>query len=221
MFQNVDIYSGDPILSLMDVFKQDSRHNKVNLSIGFYYDEQGITPQLQAVVAAQQRWNTKPQVASLYLPMEGLQSYRNVVQQLLFGDDHAMRKQHRITTIQTIGGSGALRIGADFIKRYFPGSEVWVSSPTWENHHAIFSAAGFKVNSYPYFDAKNLVVKFEQMMAVLQQLPAKSVVLLHPCCHNPTGADLSREQWDEVVEVISARELIPFLDIAYLGLTQA
>lgn len=217
MFQNVDAYAGDPILSLMESFKKDPREQKVNLSIGLYYDEHGVIPQMKAVEAAEAQLNATSQGASVYLPMEGLQPYRAAIQQLLFGADHAMLQQQRIATIQTVGGSGALKVGADFLKRYFPDSEVWVSDPTWENHIAIFSGSGFNVHTYPYFDAENLSVNVEVMLTSLQKLPLKSIVLLHPCCHNPTGSDLTNEQWDKVILVAKERQLIPFLDIAYQG----
>lgn len=217
MFQNVDAYAGDPILSLMESFKADNRAHKVNLSIGLYYNEQGEIPQMQAVDTAEAQLNAQPHGTSVYLPMEGLQPYRAAIQQLLFGAGHPMLLQQRVATIQTVGGSGALKVGADFLNRYFPDSQVWVSDPTWENHVAIFSGAGFKVNSYPYFDNDNLAVKFDQMLATLQQLPARSIVLLHPCCHNPTGSDLTNTQWDRIIEVAKERDLIPFLDIAYQG----
>ncbi|CNB77833.1 aromatic amino acid aminotransferase [Yersinia ruckeri] len=217
MFQNVDAYAGDPILSLMESFKADTRKRKVNLSIGLYYDAQGVIPQMRAVAAAETQMNAQVQAASVYLPMEGLQAYRSAVQQLLFGQNHAMLEQQRIATIQTVGGSGALKVGADFLHYYFPDSQVWVSDPTWENHIAIFSGAGFKVNTYPYFDNKKLGVNFSEMLATLQQLPAKSIVLLHPCCHNPTGSDLTNDQWEQIIWTAKDRELIPFLDIAYQG----
>ncbi|PWC15764.1 aromatic amino acid aminotransferase [Brenneria roseae subsp. americana] len=217
MFQNVDAYAGDPILSLMEKFKQDPRADKINLSIGLYYNEQNIIPQLRAVSAAEDALQQLPKSASSYLPMEGLQSYRTAIQHLLFGENHPVLNANRVATIQTLGGSGALKVGADFLKRYFPDSEVWVSDPTWENHIAIFAGAGFNVHTYPYFDADSLGVKFDAMLAALQQLPAHSIVLLHPCCHNPTGSDLTNEQWDRVIEVVISRELIPFMDIAYQG----
>ncbi|ACS84546.1 amino acid aminotransferase [Musicola paradisiaca] len=217
MFQNVDAYAGDPILSLMEKFKQDPRTDKVNLSIGLYYDGQGVIPQLQAVAAAEAQMQAEPQHASVYLPMEGLQSYRNAIQHLLFGEHHPALTAGRIASIQTLGGSGALKVGADFLKRYFPDSEVWVSDPTWENHIAIFAGAGFKVHTYPYFDAQTLGVNIEGMIDALRQLPARGIVLLHPCCHNPTGSDLTHAEWDRVIEVLISRELIPFLDIAYQG----
>lgn len=217
MFQKVDAYAGDPILSLMERFKVDPRSDKVNLSIGLYYDENGVIPQLQAVAQAEERLNASPHGASIYLPMEGLNSYRSAIAPLLFGAEHPALLEGRIATIQTLGGSGALKVGADFLKTYFPSSQVWVSDPTWENHVAIFGGAGFEVNTYPWFDNETNGVRFEALLETLQTLPAQSIVLLHPCCHNPTGSDLTDAQWDVVVEILKARELIPFLDIAYQG----
>ncbi|QIR29296.1 aromatic amino acid transaminase [Kluyvera genomosp. 3] len=217
MFQKVDAYAGDPILSLMERFKEDPRSDKVNLSIGLFYDENGIVPQLKSVAEAEARFNAQPHGASLYLPMEGLNSYRHTVAPLLFGADHPVLQQQRVATIQTLGGSGALKVGADFLKRYFPDSGVWVSDPTWENHIAIFEGAGFTVDTYPWFDSETNGVRYAALLEKLNTLPARSIVLLHPCCHNPTGADLTDAQWDGVVEVLKARDLIPFLDIAYQG----
>lgn len=217
MFQKVDAYAGDPILSLMERFKEDPRSDKVNLSIGLYYNEDGIIPQLQAVAEAEARLNAQPHGASLYLPMEGLNTYRHAIAPLLFGADHPVLAQNRVASIQTLGGSGALKVGADFLKRYFPGARVWVSDPTWENHIAIFEGAGFEVSTYPWFDDETNGVRFEDFLEKINTLPERDIVLLHPCCHNPTGADLSDAQWDEVVKVLKARNLIPFLDIAYQG----
>ena len=217
MFQKVDAYAGDPILTLMERFKEDPRSDKVNLSISLYYNEDGIIPQLKAVADAEARLNAQPHGASLYLPMEGLNSYRHAIAPLLFGADHPVLQQQRVATIQTLGGSGALKLGADFLKRYFPESSVWVSDPTWENHVAIFAGAGFEVSTYPWYDEATNGVRFNDLLATLKTLPARSIVLLHPCCHNPTGADLTNEQWDAVIEILKARELIPFLDIAYQG----
>ncbi|EFQ0265294.1 aromatic amino acid transaminase [Shigella flexneri] len=217
MFQKVDAYAGDPILTLMERFKEDPRSDKVNLSIGLYYNEDGIIPQLKAVAEAEARLNAQPHGASLYLPMEGLNSYRHAIAPLLFGADHPVLQQQRVATIQTLGGSGALKVGADFLKRYFPESGVWVSDPTWENHVAIFAGAGFEVSTYPWHDEVTNSVRFNDLLATLKTLPARSIVLLHPCCHNPTGADLTNDQWDAVIEILKARELIPFLDIAYQG----
>ena len=217
MFQKVDAYAGDPILSLMERFKEDPRADKVNLSIGLYYNEDGIIPQLQAVAQAEARLNAAPHGASLYLPMEGLNTYRNTIAPLLFGADHPVLQSKRVATIQTLGGSGALKVGADFLKKYFPDSGVWVSDPTWENHVAIFEGAGFAVATYPWFDTETNGVRVAALLEKLNTLPERSIVLLHPCCHNPTGADLTNDQWDAVIEVLKARNLIPFLDIAYQG----
>ncbi|TFF42673.1 amino acid aminotransferase [Pseudomonas sp. RIT623] len=221
MFKHVDAYAGDPILSLMETFKADPRADKVNLSIGLYYDEAGVVPQLAAVAEVEKRLAGQPHEASLYLPMEGLASYRQAIQALLFGAEHPAVSAGRVATVQTVGGSGALKVGADFLKRYFAGSEVWVSDPTWDNHRAIFEGAGFKVHSYPYFDQASRGVNFAGMLDTLQTLPANSIVLLHPCCHNPTGADLDQQQWQQVIEVVKARQLIPFLDIAYQGFSES
>lgn len=217
MFQHIDAYAGDPILSLMETFKSDPRSDKVNLSIGLYYDAKGVIPQLGSVQEAYGRIEGRRAVPSLYLPMEGMKSYREAIQSLLFGSDHPALNAGRIATIQTLGGSGALKVGADFLKRYFPQSEVWVSDPTWDNHVAIFEGAGLKVHTYPYFDPQTLGVAFDKMLQTLSGLPAQSIVLLHPCCHNPTGSDLTPTQWDQLIEVVRHRALIPFLDIAYQG----
>lgn len=217
MFEKVEAYAGDPILSLVADFNNDTRENKVNLSIGYYYDNQGVVPKLSCVKQATDALYNANHGASLYLPMSGLPSYCSAVQSLLFGQSHPAVKSGRIATIQTLGGSGALKVGADFLFRYFPNSQVWVSDPTWENHVAIFNGAGFKVNRYPYFDQQTGGVNFAGMLQTISELPAKSIVLLHPCCHNPTGADLTPAQWDEVIEVLKEKDLIPFMDIAYQG----
>lgn len=218
MFHNVDAWAGDPILSLMERFNEDPRSDKVNLSIGLYYNEAGIVSPLRAVGAAKARLNAQPDRASVYLPMEGLSSCRHAIMSLLFGADHPVLAQNLVATIQTLGGSGALKTGADFLKRYFPDSTVWLSDPSWENHKVIFGGAGFNVDTYPWFDNKTSGVRFAALLEKLNTLPARDIVLLHPCCHNPTGADLTNEQWDRVVKVVKARGLIPFLDIAYQGL---
>lgn len=220
MFEHVTPYPGDPILSLMEEFNTDNRSEKVNLSIGLYYNEESIVPQLDAVKAAHRHIAELNDSTKLYLPMEGLKSYRDAIQELLFTRHSPARAQNRIATIQTLGGSGALKVGADFLKTYFPESEIWVSNPTWDNHVAIFNGAGIKTHYYPYFDAQTRAVDFAGMLDTLQQLPEQSIVLLHPCCHNPTGADLVPAQWDQVIDVLKARNLIPFLDIAYQGFGQ-
>jgi len=217
MFQHIPPYAGDPILSLMEQFNADPRQGNVNLSIGLYYNEDSIVPQLDTIIEAQKRIEPLQSKTKLYLPMEGFKPYREAIQALLFGTNSPAVKSGRAVTIQTLGGSGALKVGADFLKNYFPNSEVWVSQPTWDNHVAIFNGAGFKTHFYPYFDAQTGGVNFEGMLSALKQLPEQSIVLLHPCCHNPTGADLIPAQWDQVIEVLKAGNLIPFLDIAYQG----
>ncbi|MCQ9327893.1 amino acid aminotransferase [Pelistega suis] len=214
MFQHIDFYAGDPILSLVEKFMADPRSHKVNLSIGIYFDEQGRLPVLNSVRAAEVE-RAKEAKPRGYLPMEGLAEYRQGVQHLLFGRDEQLLK--RIATIQTLGGSGALKIGADFIKKWFPQSKVYVSDPTWDNHKSIFEGAGFEVGTYPYYDAEKIDVKFDEMLAFFKTLPANTVLILHPCCHNPTGVDLNQEQWNQVLEVIKAQKLIPFMDMAYQG----
>ncbi|NVI07711.1 amino acid aminotransferase [Paraburkholderia youngii] len=216
MFEHIDAYAGDPILTLNENFAKDSRDHKVNLSIGIYYDDQGRLPVMQAVREAEGQLlaelGPKP-----YLPMAGFAHYRDAVQSLVFGDDSAARTEGRIATVQTLGGSGALKVGADFIKRYFAGSRVWISDPTWENHRFIFERAGFEVNAYPYYDESSGGLKFEEMLSAIDALPARSVVLLHACCHNPTGVDLNDAQWVQLIEVIGKRNLLPFIDMAYQG----
>lgn len=219
MFQHVDAYPGDPILSLMENYLLDQRENKVNLSIGLYYNAQGKIPLLSVVEQAQsQLLHEKSPL--LYLPIDGLATYCKLTQQLLLGDNHSAFLAERVATIQSIGASGALKVGADFLKCYFPDSEIWLSDPTWDNHVAIFTGAGIKVNFYPYFDHETKGVNFSAMLATLTSLPARSIVLLHPCCHNPTGADLTESQWDQVVDILKQRQLIAFMDLAYQGFAE-
>ena len=220
MFQHVDTYAGDPILSLMEEFGKDERTEKVNLSIGLYYNEDNIVPQLNAIKAAYKNIEPSNDKVKLYLPMDGLKSYNEATQALVLGKNSQARLDGRAVTIQTLGGSGALKVGADFLKKYFPESDVWVSQPTWENHIAIFNGAGIHSHFYPYFDAATNGVNVAEMLEKLSKLPAKSIVLLHPCCHNPTGADLTPAEWDQVIDVLKKQDLIPFLDIAYQGFGQ-
>ena len=216
MFQHVDPYAGDPILTLNENFQKDPRPNKINLSIGIYFDDAGRLPVMSAVREAEasllQNIGPRP-----YQPMEGAANYRQAVQHLLFGAGHEAVKSGRIATLQTIGGSGGLKVGGDFLHRYFGNSQVWVSDPTWDNHRAMFEGAGFTVNTYPYYDAETGGVKFDEMLATIKTLPAQSIVLLHACCHNPTGVDLSKEQWAALIPVIRERQLLPYVDIAYQG----
>ncbi len=216
MFQHVDMYAGDPILSLVDTFKKDPRAEKVNLGIGIYYDDAGNIPVLPSVQQAETDI-AQSVIPRVYLPMEGFPAYRTAIQHLLFGKDNAVLKAGRVAAIQSLGGSGALKVGADFLHKYFPASEMWVSDPTWDNHHAIFQGAGIQTHTYPYYDEVTGGIKFGAMLDTFQSLPEQSIVLMHPCCHNPTGVDLSREQWAALLPVMKERKLIPFLDIAYQG----
>ena len=200
----------------MERFKEDPRSDKVNLSIGLYYNDDGIIPQLQAVAEAEARLNAEPHGASLYLPMEGLSGYRQVIAPLLFGAGHSALKQNRIASIQTVGGSGALKVEADFLKRYFPESHVWVSDPTWENHIAIFEGAGFEVSTYPWLISHQRRALMRPA-ATLQNAAGARLLCCCTLLPQSTGADLTPEQWDRVVEILKARQLIPFLDIAYQG----
>ena len=189
---------------------------KVNLSIGIYFDDEGKMPVLESVSRAETARAATP-APSPYLPMEGLNTYRSAVQHLLFGKDNPAFAQGRIVTVQTLGGSGALKVGADFLHRWFPAARAYVSDPTWDNHRGIFEGAGFEVGTYPYYDPATVGVKFDEMTAFFNTLPEHSVLILHPCCHNPTGVDMSEQQWDEVLQIIKTRKLIPFMDIAYQG----
>jgi aromatic-amino-acid transaminase len=213
MFKHVEPYPGDPILTLNEQFGADGRSNKINLSIGVYLNEEGRMPAMRAVLQAESALaadlGTRP-----YLPMEGMTAYRKAVGELTFGD---AADAGRIAVAQTLGGSGALKVGADFIARYFPNAAVWVSDPTWDNHNSIFAGAGLAVRQYRYFDAATGGVDFPGMLAALEAVPAGDVVLLHACCHNPTGADLDPQQWRAIAGLVKRRGLLPFFDMAYQG----
>jgi aromatic-amino-acid transaminase len=214
MFHHVDAYAGDPILSLNEAFQKDTRPGKINLSIGIYFDDNGKIPMLDSVRKAELQVVAEAG-ARPYLPMEGAANFRSAVQVLLFGANHPVLE--RTVTIQSVGSSGGLKVGADFIKRYFPDSAIYVSDPTWDNHRAVFEGSGIEVKTYPYYDAATGGVRFADMLAAIDALPPKSVVLMHACCHNPTGVDLTPLQWDELIPVLKARDLLPFLDLAYQG----
>jgi len=216
MFSHVPAYPGDPILSLMEDFQADPRPNKVSLSIGIYFDDDGKLPVMEAVRQAESSLLQSIGPRS-YLPMEGFAPYRQAVQKLVFGAAHEAVASGRIATLQTLGGSGGLKVGGDFLKRYFPESQVWVSDPTWENHRAMFEGAGFKVNTYPYYDPATGGLRFDAMLETIRDLPKHSIVLMHASCHNPTGVDLTQEQWKRIIPVIAERELIPYVDMAYQG----
>ena len=216
LFAHVPPFAGDPILSLNEDFQKDPRPHKINLSIGIYFDGSGRIPVMASVAAAEKaviaRGGPKP-----YLPIEGAANFRQAVQRLLFGDGHEAIASGRIATIQSVGSSGGLKVGADFIARFFPGSEVWVSDPTWDNHRSMFEGAGLAVHTYPYYDPASGGVAFDAMRQALSVLPARSIVLLHACCHNPTGVDLDRAQWQALIPLLRERGLIPYLDLAYQG----
>ncbi len=216
MFEHIEPYAGDPILSLNDAFQKDPRPHKINLSIGIYFDDDGRIPTLESVRRAEcqivDTGGAKP-----YQPIEGAANCRAEVQKLLFGADHEAVASGRVATIQSVGSSGSLRVGADFIHRYFPDSAVWVSDPTWDNHRAMFEGAGLAVHTYPYYDPATGGVRFDAMLDALRTLAKRSVVLLHACCHNPTGVDLTHAQWEALIPLLRERELLPYLDLAYQG----
>ena len=215
----VEMAPRDPILGVTEAFVADTRPNKVNLGVGVYCDDNGKVPVLECVRLAEQKLAATAAPHS-YLPIDGLQAYDRAVQAELFGADSETIRAGRAVTVQALGGTGGLKIGADLLRRIDPGAEVWISDPSWENHRALFEYAGFTVNTYPYYDAVTHGVNFDAMSAALQKLPAGAIVVLHACCHNPTGADLSPAQWERVLEIVNARGLVPFLDIAYQGFAE-
>lgn len=219
IFSAIPMAPRDPILGITEAFHADPNPHKINLGVGVYYDDDGKVPLLKCVLKAEEQMSAQGSPHT-YLPIDGLAMYDNAVQELVFGEDNISLKEKRIATVQSIGGTGALKIGADFLKRFSSNSQVWISDPSWENHRALFEFAGFKVNTYPYYDSVNRRVDFTGMIDTLKSLPARSVVILHACCHNPTGADLSDAQWDEVIEVVQDNKLIPFLDMAYQGFSE-
>ena len=218
MFQDTPTYPGDPILSLNEDFQRDPRPGKINLSIGIYFDDAGRLPVLRAVQEAERAMSAGAgEGPRPYLPMAGSQAYREAVQDLVF--DRACRavQEQCVATVQTLGGSGALKVGSDFLKRLFPQSQVWISDPSWENHRVVFEGSGFEVQTYPYYDASTGGLRFEDMLETLRAVPPRSIVLLHACCHNPTGVDLTEAQWRQLIPVLLAREAIAFVDMAYQG----
>ena len=216
IFGAVEMAPRDPILGLTEGFNADTRATKVNLGVGVYYDDNGKIPLLGAVKTAEKaRMEAAP--ARGYQPIDGLAAYNHAVQTLMFGADSALIKDGRLVTIEALGGTGALKVGADFLKRLYPEARVYISDPSWENHRALFESAGFTVENYPYYDSATRGVNFAGMKACLAGLPANSIIVLHACCHNPTGADISASQWREVVDVIRARNLVAFIDMAYQG----
>ena len=216
LFSAVEMAPRDPILGLNEAFNADTRTTKVNLGVGVYYNEEGRIPLLRAVAEAEKA-RIEAHAPRGYLPIEGLASYDSAVQKLLFGQDAALLQAGRVITTQSLGGTGALKIGADFLKRLLPEACVAISNPSWENHRALFESAGFPVHNYRYYDAASQGVDRQGMLDDLRALPARSIVVLHACCHNPTGVDLELDDWKAVLEVLREREHVPFLDIAYQG----
>ena len=216
LFSAVEMAPRDPILGLNEQFAADPNPNKVNLGVGVYYDENGKLPLLACVAAAEQKLveAAKPRG---YLPIDGIAAYDQAVQGLVFGADSDVVKGKRVATVQAIGGTGGLKVGADFLKRVNPNAKVLISDPSWENHRALFTNAGFEVGSYPYYDAAARGIDFKAMCGTLEAAAPDTIVVLHACCHNPTGYDLTPAQWAKVVAIVKARGLIPFLDMAYQG----
>lgn len=217
MFQNVEYYPGDPILGLIEKYNEDPNPKKVNLGVGVYYDNEGHLPILDCVKKVEKELAEK-NLPHNYLPIDGLTGYRQACQNLLFGPNHEAVQSGRIATTASLGGSGALRIGAEFIHHWFPDAKVFVSNPTWANHIGIFESAGCKVNKYPYYDPDTNGIKIAELKNFLSNLEAGNIVLLHPCCHNPTGIDPTVQQWDDILTIIKQQGLIPFMDFAYQGL---
>jgi aromatic-amino-acid transaminase len=216
LFSSVELAPRDPILGLYETFNADTNPNKVNLGVGVYFTEEGKIPLLRAVQVAEKMILENPKARG-YLPIEGIAAYNNGVQQLLFSSETEMTSAGRSASFETLGGTGALKVGADFLKRLKPNAKVAISDPSWENHRALFEGAGFEVVNYPYYDPTTRGVDFEAMKAYLTSMPADSIIVLHACCHNPTGADISPAQWAEIVAICQNSKLIPFLDLAYQG----
>ena len=216
LFSAVELAPRDPILGLNEQFNADPNPAKVNLGVGVYFDENGKLPLLECVKAAEALMMEAPKARN-YLPIDGIAAYDSAVQDLVFGADDPIRKSGRIATVQALGGTGGLKVGADFLKRLNPQAKVLISDPSWENHRALFENAGFRVETYPYYDAKALGVDVAGMLAALDAAPAGTIVVLHACCHNPTGYDLTPADWPKVIEAVRSRHLVPFLDLAYQG----
>ena len=216
LLAQVPLAPADPILGITEAFVADTNPRKVNLGVGVYTDDAGKVPLLECVRRAEaERLKAAP--PRNYLPIDGLAAYDRAVQDLVFGRDAPALKEKRVVTLQALGGTGGLKIGADFLKRLSPNAEVWISDPSWENHRQLFEAAGFTVRSYAYYQPKTRGLDFAGMRNALAAAPAGTIVVLHTCCHNPTGVDLIGEQWSEILAIIQRRGLIPFLDLAYQG----
>ena len=216
LFSAVEMAPRDPILGLNEQYNADTKPAKVNLGVGVYFDDNGKLPLLECVQAAEKTMMEKP-AARGYLPIDGIAAYDAAVKSLVFGPDSEPVTSGRVATVQGIGGTGGLKIGADFLKKINPNATVLISDPSWENHRALFTNAGFTVDSYRYYDAKNRGVDFDGMLADLNAAAPGTIILLHACCHNPTGYDITAAQWEQVIATISAKKLVPFLDMAYQG----
>jgi aromatic-amino-acid transaminase len=216
LFGAVEMAPRDPILGLNEQFVADQNPAKVNLGVGVYFDDAGKLPLLKCVAEAERQMQEAPKPRG-YLPIDGIAAYDKAVQGLVFGAESPAVKDGRIATIQGLGGTGGLKVGADFLKRLNPSATVLISDPSWENHRALFEGAGFPVKTYPYYDAAKRGIDFEAMLAGLRSAEAGSIVVLHACCHNPTGYDLTTAQWSQVIEAVQAAKLVPFLDMAYQG----
>ncbi len=216
LFTAVEMAPRDPILGLNEQFAADPNPAKANLGVGVYFDENGKLPLLQCVQAAEKALMATPKPRG-YLPIDGIAAYDSAVKGLVFGADSESVKSGRVATVQGLGGTGALKIGADFLKRLKPDAKVLISDPSWENHRALFTQAGFSVGTYRYYDAATRALDFEGMLADLNAAAAGTIVVLHACCHNPTGYDITPAQWDQVIAAVKARGLTPFLDMAYQG----
>jgi aspartate/tyrosine/aromatic aminotransferase len=216
MFENIEMAPADPILGLTDAFKKDTNPSKVNLGVGVYKDEEGKTPILNSVKAAEKIVLDEEKTKS-YLPIDGSLEYKKLVQQLIFSKEDDIIKSGRIATIQTPGGTGGLKVAADFIKKFMPNSKIWLSNPTWANHNKIFSSAGIKTENYPYYNPETKSLDFDKMYKTLSKLSDNDVVLFHACCHNPTGVDLTPEQWKKLATLAAKKKFLPFFDFAYQG----
>lgn len=216
LFSSVQLAPKDPIFGLTEAYTADQRPTKVNLGVGVYYTDEGKVPLLKAVLEAEKEIVAKESPRA-YIPIEGPNPYNSAVQNLLFGANSPLIKDGRVVTAECLGGTGALRVGGDFVKRLDTGAPAAISAPSWENHRGIFESAGYQVLEYTYFDPKTRGVDFDGMVKSLESFPAKTLVILHACCHNPTGADLTTEQWKKIISICQTRQLIPFLDIAYQG----
>ncbi len=216
MFETISPAPEDSILGLTEAFKEDPNPNKVNLGVGVYKDGGGQTPVLSTVKEAEERL-LRSEATKSYLPIDGLAAYATLSQEIVFGSEHDILRAGRAATVQTPGGTGALRVAADFVRRISPEATVWLSDPTWPNHPNVFGSAALQVQSYPYFEAESNGVAFDRMMAALETIPTGDVLLLHGCCHNPTGADLSSQQWQAVAALCAERSILPLLDFAYQG----